>query len=176
MECDYRQVWTDNRIYCTFWYSAWLHFTVHYYKHSCPRSRLQCRHLLTAAKGGLPLSPGFSNYPQPQLLAFNSNRSRLNARCSVTLCNSTVTKSKSKLCYERRSVEQSLSMTSINLGLKTRFLLLSFSSWPPLWSSGQSSWLQIWWPGFDSRQYQKKSSGSGTGSTQPCKYNWGATW
>jgi hypothetical protein len=27
---------------------------------------------------------------------------------------------------------------------------------PPLWSSGQSSWLQIWRPGFDSRHYQEK--------------------
>jgi hypothetical protein len=27
---------------------------------------------------------------------------------------------------------------------------------PPLWSSGQSSWLQIQRPGFDSRHYQKK--------------------
>jgi hypothetical protein len=27
--------------------------------------------------------------------------------------------------------------------------------WPPLWSSGQSSWLQIRRPGFDSRHYQK---------------------
>jgi hypothetical protein len=26
----------------------------------------------------------------------------------------------------------------------------------PLWSSGQSSWLQIPRPGFDSRHYQKK--------------------
>jgi hypothetical protein len=31
-------------------------------------------------------------------------------------------------------------------------------------------------PGFDSRALQKKSSGSGTGSTQPREYNWGATW
>jgi ribosomal protein L37E len=47
---------------------------------------------------------------------------------------------------------------------------------PPLWSSGQNSWLQIRRPGFDSRHYQKKkSSGSGTGSTQPREYNWGAT-
>jgi hypothetical protein len=49
--------------------------------------------------------------------------------------------------------------------------------WPPLWSSGQSSWLQIQgsqvrFPGTT----KKKSSGSGTGSTQPCEYNWGATW
>jgi hypothetical protein len=29
-------------------------------------------------------------------------------------------------------------------------------SGPPLWSSGQSSWLQIRRPGFDSRDYQKK--------------------
>jgi hypothetical protein len=27
---------------------------------------------------------------------------------------------------------------------------------PPLWSSGQSSWLQILRPGFDSRHYQEK--------------------
>jgi hypothetical protein len=27
---------------------------------------------------------------------------------------------------------------------------------PPRWSSGQSYWLQIRRPGFDSRQYQKK--------------------
>jgi hypothetical protein len=47
---------------------------------------------------------------------------------------------------------------------------------PPLWSSGQSSWLQIRRPGFDSRHYQKKSSGFGTGSTQPREYNWGPTW
>jgi hypothetical protein len=38
-------------------------------------------------------------------------------------------------------------------------------------SSGQSSWLQIRRPGFDSRHYQEKSSVSGTGSTQPREYN-----
>jgi hypothetical protein len=27
---------------------------------------------------------------------------------------------------------------------------------PPLWSSGQSFWLQIRKPGFDSRHYQEK--------------------
>jgi hypothetical protein len=30
-------------------------------------------------------------------------------------------------------------------------------SGPPLWSSGQSSWLQIRRPGFDSLHYQKKN-------------------
>jgi hypothetical protein len=50
-------------------------------------------------------------------------------------------------------------------------LLLLYKSGPPLWSSGLSSWLQIRRPGFDSRHYQKKkSSGSGTGSTQPREY------
>jgi hypothetical protein len=55
-------------------------------------------------------------------------------------------------------------------------LLLLLLLWPPLGSSGQSSWLQIRRPGFDSRHYQKKSSRSGTGSTQPREYKWGATW
>jgi hypothetical protein len=42
---------------------------------------------------------------------------------------------------------------------------------PPMWSSGQSSWIQIRRPGLDSRHYQKKCSGSGTGFTQPREYN-----
>jgi hypothetical protein len=41
--------------------------------------------------------------------------------------------------------------------------------WPPLWSSGLSSWLQIQRSGFDSRRYQIlwEKMVSGTGSTQP---------
>jgi hypothetical protein len=31
---------------------------------------------------------------------------------------------------------------------------LSNSIWPPLWSSGQSSWIQTQMSGFDSRRYQ----------------------
>jgi hypothetical protein len=38
-------------------------------------------------------------------------------------------------------------------------ILLFYSFWPPLWSSGQSSWLQIRRPGFDSRHYQKNVVG-----------------
>jgi hypothetical protein len=34
--------------------------------------------------------------------------------------------------------------------------LLGLSPRPPLWSSGQSSWLQIRRPGFESRHYQEK--------------------
>jgi hypothetical protein len=50
------------------------------------------------------------------------------------------------------------------------------TSWPPLWSSGQSSWLQIRRPGSIPGTTRKKSSGPGTGSIQPREYNWGATW
>jgi hypothetical protein len=48
----------------------------------------------------------------------------------------------------------------------------------PLWSSGQSFWLQIqrsrvWFPALPDFP---RSRGSGTGSTQPRKDNWGPTW
>jgi hypothetical protein len=43
---------------------------------------------------------------------------------------------------------------------------------PPLWSSGQSSWLQIQRSGFDPSRYQiLRDSGSGAGSTQPREHN-----
>jgi hypothetical protein len=57
---------------------------------------------------------------------------------------------------------------------KTILKIFNFS----LWSSGQSSWLQI----LRSRVRFPvipdflRSSGSGTGSTQPREDNWGATW
>jgi hypothetical protein len=38
----------------------------------------------------------------------------------------------------------------------TKFINLMVKVEPPLWSSGQSSWLQIRRPGFDSWHYQKK--------------------
>jgi hypothetical protein len=48
----------------------------------------------------------------------------------------------------------------------------------PLWSSGQSSWLQIQRSRvpFPALSDFLRSSGSGTGSTQPREDNWGATW
>jgi hypothetical protein len=49
---------------------------------------------------------------------------------------------------------------------------------PPLWSSGQSSWLQIQKSRirFPALPDFLRYSGSGTGSTHPREYNWGATW
>ena len=50
--------------------------------------------------------------------------------------------------------------------------------WPPLWSSGQSFWLQIQRSQvrFPALPDFLSSSGSGMGSTQPREVNWGATW
>jgi hypothetical protein len=50
--------------------------------------------------------------------------------------------------------------------------------WPPLSSSGHSSWLQIQrsWVRLPALPDFLRSSGSGMGSTQPCEYNWRATW
>jgi hypothetical protein len=47
-----------------------------------------------------------------------------------------------------------------------------------LWSSGHSSWLQIqrFRVRFPALSDVLRSSGSGTGSTEPREYNWGATW
>ena len=52
---------------------------------------------------------------------------------------------------------------------------------PPLWSSGQSFWLQLQrsWVRFPALPDFLSGSGSGMGYTQPrepCEVNWGATW
>jgi hypothetical protein len=51
---------------------------------------------------------------------------------------------------------------------KELFCQVIFLYSPPLWSSGQSSWLQIRRPGFDSRHYQKiKAVGLERGPLSP---------
>jgi hypothetical protein len=62
-------------------------------------------------------------------------------------------------------VLNALCISSIWWGVKAMKLLViqifhpHNVSWPPLWSRGQSSWLQIRRPGFDSQHYQKKIVG-----------------
>jgi hypothetical protein len=46
--------------------------------------------------------------------------------------------------------------------IQIKFCIINFTveiSRPPLWPSGQSSWLQIRRPGLDSRHHQKKVVG-----------------
>ena len=77
-----------------------------------------------------------------------------------------------------REYSHSVSVSLCNAGSGRKFTRSYVLLRPPLWSSGQSFWLQIqrsrvrfpWLPGFLS------SSGSGRGSTQPREVNWGATW
>jgi hypothetical protein len=59
----------------------------------------------------------------------------------------------------------------------SQFHILTQLKWPPLLSGGQSSWLQIQRPGFDSRHYQKKNVvGLEQGALSLVSTNWGATW
>jgi hypothetical protein len=53
-----------------------------------------------------------------------------------------------------------------------------FEMWPPLWSTGQSSWLLIQRSlfRFPALRDFLSSSGSGMGSTYPRDDKWGATW
>ena len=66
------------------------------------------------------------------------------------------------------------------LGILTaNYLFYETMERPPLWSSGQSFWLQIQRSRvrFPALPDFLSSSGSGTGSTtQPREVNWGATW
>jgi hypothetical protein len=57
------------------------------------------------------------------------------------------------------------------------FMITSSGHRPLLWSSGQSSWVQIQRSRvrFPALPDFLRSSGSGTGSTQPREDNWGAT-
>jgi hypothetical protein len=57
-------------------------------------------------------------------------------------------------------------------------LIFTYFPWPPLLSSGQSFWLLIGMSRvrFLALPHFLRSSGSGTGSTQPREDNWGAIW
>jgi hypothetical protein len=62
--------------------------------------------------------------------------------------------------------------------LKSFYFVRVLCLWPPLWSSGQSFWIQIQRSRVRSPALPDflSSNGSGTGSTQPREVNWGATW
>jgi hypothetical protein len=73
------------------------------------------RCLVAASNDGRSSCSEFSNYPRPQLPTSHSHN-----------CNSQP-KSKSKLCYDRRSVGQSVLVSSTHLWFMTTFSLLSDS-------------------------------------------------
>jgi len=58
-------------------------------------------------------------------------------------------------------------------GLDGHIRVVTVKTRPPLWSSGQSFWLQIQWSRvrFPALPDFLSSSGSGTGSTQPREVN-----
>jgi hypothetical protein len=62
--------------------------------------------------------------------------------------------------------------------LRYGIFVIDLYNWPPLWSSGQSFWLQIQRSRvrFPALPDFLRSSGSGTGFTQPREGNWGASW
>jgi hypothetical protein len=59
----------------------------------------------------------------------------------------------------------------------TKYFVCICVFWPPSWSSGQSSWLQIQRFGFDSRCYRIfwEVVGLERGPLS-CEYNWGGIW
>jgi hypothetical protein len=86
---------------------------------------------------------------------------------TVSNCSDDVFQYCLKLCHMNNIIK------CLHSGLQT---LVNYTDQPPLWSSGHSSWLQIQRSGLDSRPDFLRSSGPGTGSSQPREYNWGATW
>jgi hypothetical protein len=46
----------------------------------------------------------------------------------------------------------------LNQNVLVHYDIIVYVVRPPLWSSGQTSWLQIRRPGFDSLHYQKKKN------------------
>jgi hypothetical protein len=87
---DYRCILIEDRIYCTPWYRAWLHFTVNCYTHAHTHTSVQSyvftsRCSVAAPNGERSRCFGFPNYPTPQLPASDSNSSqRLNLSSSLT--------------------------------------------------------------------------------------------
>jgi ribosomal protein L37E len=80
-------------------------------------------------------------------------------------------------CCTDRASRQLSSIRWVSLHCR-QFILMAFFVLAIKWHSEiRMTASVVRRPGFDSWHYQKrKSSGSGTGSTQPREYNWGAIW
>jgi hypothetical protein len=120
--------------------------------------------------------------PHPLLTLWPRSVSKLYRLSDRLLSTKLVPTSADRGCHMNyNNILPSLSTCAVPLGCRPKCKQFSFllgipPRWPPLWSSGQSSWQHIRRSGFNSRHYQKKKVvGSGTGSTQPREYNWGAT-
>jgi hypothetical protein len=82
-----------------------------------------------------------------------------------------------KMSYSFSNCTSVVRVYFISVTLMRNMKAIMGDMWPPLWSSGQSSWLQIQRPlRFPAQPNFLRSSGSGTGSTQPREDNWDATW
>jgi hypothetical protein len=144
---DYRRSldwWLDllkNLILRVTTFYSWL-----LHAHRYPQSRLHCRCMIAAFNSGLYPPSEFPNCSQPQLPASDSSSAqRLNPRAVFS------SKSKSMLCYDWRSVGQSVLVWSTHLGPKTRFLLLSHSYGfihvgCPVWREDWSVVYNCCWP------------------------------
>jgi hypothetical protein len=78
------------------------------------------------------------------------------------------------LCPVWSKEERKEKNKQLKLRKKIRYIISAiYEKRPPLWSSGQSSWLQIQrsWVLFPALPDHLRSSGSGTGSTQPREDN-----
>jgi hypothetical protein len=79
------RVWIGDSIYCTLWYSVWLHFTVHCCTHTSPQSCLCSGCLISSSVVDVPLPLGSCTIPVLQLPASNSSSSqRLNCTSPLT--------------------------------------------------------------------------------------------
>jgi hypothetical protein len=107
-------VWTDDRIYWTLWYSAWLVYSPLLHTVFTVMSSLLL--LIMAYNGRRCPSSGFPNCPLPQLPASNSNSSPW-LNCSSPLTNSVTTES--ELLYDWGLWPISFSWQQVPLTLTT---------------------------------------------------------
>jgi hypothetical protein len=108
--------WINNRIYWILWYSAWLHFQIYCYTHTP----------VFTVTSSLPLlGSGFQRQTFPILLGFLAVPGLSDQLLTATAHDWTPAVLWVKIWYDRRSVGQSVSVSSTHLGPMIWFLLLS---------------------------------------------------